>query len=272
MAISAYTVGAAAAGVASTGLNNFGGSITGTITLTKIGAGTQIWSGSTNTHSGATTITAACCGSRRPTRCPTARARAMAIDKEYCRRRTDFVPGTLDMGGFDQAINGLNSTTGGIVTNTPTVSFNAAWGTTVGGNFSASVTSGTDVLTVGNGDASGSFNGVLQDGFSVIPGTTSMGVTGILALTKTGAGTQVLSGANIATGALTVLQGELDLGNSSGNAWSGNAAVAGGTLKLLQSNQLSDSRGLTVSSGTFDLGGFSETVASFSGAGGIVDT
>ncbi len=74
----------------------------------------------------------------------------------------------------------------------------------------------------------------LQDGFSVIPGTTPTGVNGILALTKTGTGTQVLSGANTATGALTVNQGEVDLNTTGNNAWSGNAVVAGGILKLLQ--------------------------------------
>jgi len=271
VAIGAYTVGAAAAGVASTGLNNFGGAITGTIALTKAGAGTQILGGAANTYSGATTITAGTLRLGITNALPNGTGKGNVIIIGNTVVGGLIVPGTLDLGGFDQAINGLNSTTGGFVTNTPTVSFNTAWGTTVGGVFSAAATSGTDVLTVGNGNAAGAFNGVLQDGFSVVPGTTPTSVNGILALTKTGTGTQVLSGPNTATGSLTVNQGEVDLNTSGNNAWSGNAVVAGGTLKLLQSNQLSDSRSLAISSGTFDLGGFSETVGGFSGTGGVVD-
>ncbi len=144
-ALGPYTVGAAAAGVASTGLANFSGNITGTISLTKVGAGTQTLSGAANTYTGATTITAGTLRLGITNALPNGAGKGSVTITGTTVVGGLIVPGTLDLGGFDQAINGLNSTTGGFVTNTPTVSFNTAWGTTVGGVFSAVATSGTDV-------------------------------------------------------------------------------------------------------------------------------
>ena len=69
--------------------------------------------------------------------------------------------GTLDLAGFSPTLNGLNG----------------------GGTVTSSV-SGSVNLTLGDGDASSAFAGVLQDG------------SGTLALTKIGNGTLTLSGTN----------------------------------------------------------------------------
>lgn len=62
-------------------------------------------------------------------------------------------------------------------------------------------------------------------------------------LTKAGNGTLVLSG---------------------NNSYTGGTVIAGGVLELGANNRLSDSGNVTISSGTFDLGGFTETISAFS--------
>ena len=76
-------------------------------------------------------------------------------------------------------------------------SINALTGTgTVSTNIGA-----VQTLTVGAADGSGTFGGVIEDG------------AGILALTKTGTGTQTLTGANTFSGGTTVAAGTLFLGD-----------------------------------------------------------
>ena len=83
------------------------------------------------------------------------------------------------------------------------------------GSISA-FSSGTKGLTLGNGDASGSFGGSIANG------------SGAIALTKTGIGTQTLTAANAYTGVTTVNSGTLLVNGSIG---SGNTTVAAlGTL------------------------------------------
>lgn len=87
--------------------------------------------------------------------------------------------GTLDLAGRGTNINGLENLPGnttGIVTNS------SATGST---------------LTIGNGDASAVFRGIIQNG------------TGAIAVTKIGTGTQSLIGTNTFTGATTVTGGTL---------------------------------------------------------------
>ena len=113
--------------------------------------------------------------------------------------------------------------------------------------------SGAKTLTVGNGNATGSFAGVIKD---------NSGSGGTLALTKTGSGTQTLSGANTYSGLTTISGGSLALGtggsitNSSGVALnSGNfnvTAVAGGTYSLSALQALTGSGSVT---GNLDVAG-----------------
>jgi fibronectin-binding autotransporter adhesin len=266
--ISANTIGAALAGVGSTGLNYFSGVLqdggSGKIlAFTKTGAGTQILGGSNasssssqNTYSGATTITSG-----------TVKAAVLNV-LPFGTGKGDVtlssaviggisVPGVFDVGGFNQKINGLNASTPTGTQSYPLIT------NTLPATASANA---TNTLQVGNANANGSFAGVLQDGFTIVPGaTTATGYYGFLALEKVGTGTQTLSGPNTATGALTVTQGEVDLNTTGSNAWSGNVTVnqtsGTGTLKLLQSNQIIDSATLTVSGGTMDMNGKTETVS-----------
>ena len=90
-------------------------------------------------------------------------------------------------------------------------------------------------------------------------------------LTKLGAGTLVLTGANTYTGDTTVNVGELDLNHSGGGALTAsNVNVNGGTVKELASNQISDSNSVAVNSGTFSIGTFNDTVSGVKFAGGNI--
>ncbi len=89
--------------------------------------------------------------------------------------------GTLNMNGKNETINGLSGSTG-----------------TVQNQLAAT----TSILTVGAGDATASFGGVIRNN------TTSGGK---MALVKTGGGSQTLAGTNIYTGDTTVNAGTLTL-------------------------------------------------------------
>jgi autotransporter-associated beta strand protein len=96
--------------------------------------------------------------------------------------------GTLDLNGFDLAINGLVGTTD-----------------TVLGRVVNNATGTNKTLTVGNNNASATFAGIIADNTSG---------TGTIALTKVGTGTETLSGPNTYTGATTISGGTLALGAS----------------------------------------------------------
>ena len=128
------------------------------------------------------------------------------------------VIGTLNLGGFNETINGLN------------------------GSGTVDGISGSPTLTVGDGNATGNtFSGVLKN------------TVGALALTKIGAGTQTLSGANTYTGATTVAAGTLSLSNQFAMQ-SSTVVMNGGALQFDQS----------VSGNAFTIGGLAATS---SGAG-----
>jgi autotransporter-associated beta strand protein len=70
---------------------------------------------------------------------------------------------------------------------------------------------GTYTLTFGNGNSNGVFSGVIQDS------SANTASTGTIAVTKTGFGTQTLTGGNLYSGATTINQGTLVLGISPNN-------------------------------------------------------
>lgn len=98
--------------------------------------------------------------------------------------------GTFDLAGFNQTINGLygNGTNAAAHPATRLITNSAA---------------GQSTLTIGNGNATNSFNGL---------------IAGNVALTKIGTGVQTLSGTNTFTGVTTILGGTLAL--------TGNCALA----------------------------------------------
>ena len=117
--------------------------------------------------------------------------------------------GKLDLNIFSPTINGLDS-----------IWDPATW---LAPYVYSSAGAGTSTLTVGNGDANGTFGGVIQNGTSRT-----------LALTKIGSGTQTLTNANTYTGA---------------------TIISGGTLKLSYGGSIANSASITLAAGaTFDVG------------------
>jgi autotransporter-associated beta strand protein len=113
-------------------------------------------------------------------------------------------------GGSNLNLNGNNQTIKGLISTANT-----------GYTVSNGAGSTTSTLTVGNGGGDYSFGGVISNG------------TGIVALVKTGAGNQTLTGINTFTGGTRIDDGTLTLGNSTNTlANAGTINVNGGTLAL----------------------------------------
>ena len=153
------------------GTNTFGGTIqngSGTLALKMIGTGIQTLTG-LSTYTGGTTIT------------NTATLRAGASNVfPTAGGDVNVASGTLDLNGFNNAINGLNGA--GAVDNMTNI--------------------GAATLTVGYNGNSGSFSGAIQN------------TAGTLSLTKVGAGIQSLSGTSSYSGSTTVSNGTLVIGSS----------------------------------------------------------
>ncbi len=259
--LGANTPNAAAAGVGATGLNFFSGSITDNgsnkLAITKAGPGTQIFSGATKTYSGDTSVVSGVLRLGAANVLPSGAGKGNVILTGNTVIFGLTVAGILDMGGFNQSLNGLTGSAGSIVTNTPPTSAAA---------------NQTNTLTVGLNDQSTQFDGIFQDGYVIQPGVTPVGRFGFVAVDKVGAGVLTLTGANTNTGTVTVDGGRIDLNNATGNALSTSVAInAGGTLKLLANNQIADANTVTTSGGTFDLNGKTETVGVVLTGGSILD-
>jgi filamentous hemagglutinin family protein len=164
---------------------------------------------------------------------------------------------------------GTNTYTGLTTINAGTLSVTnaSALGTTASGTTIAStgtldingVAIGAEAISLNSGTITGTGSSSLTGnitlgGNSTLGGTGALTLSGIisgsgLGITKTGAGTVTLSGANTYTGGTTI------------NA---------GTLQLGASNVLSDSTAVNVaiSGAVFDLNNFSDTIASLTGVSG----
>ncbi len=155
------------------GTNTFSGSIqngSGVLALTVLGTASVQTLAGANTYTGGTTIT------------NTATLRA-GTNNVFPTAGGDvglYSGATLDLNGFNNAINGLNGV--GTVDN-------------VTNSIAAT-------LTVGYNGDSGSFSGTIQN------------TAGALALVKVGTGTQALNGANNYSGTTTVSNGTLVVGTS----------------------------------------------------------
>ena len=127
--------------------------------------------------------------------------------------------GILDLNGFDTVLNGLsgnsNAVPGKIANNAGTI---------------------TNVLTVGAGDATTTYRGIIVN---------NTGTGGAISLVKTGTGTITLSRSNSFTGGVIISNGILALGDNQANNAGGFSAVgptnvpvvfAGGTLQLFGFN------------------------------------
>ncbi len=118
----------------------------------------------------------------------------------------------------------------------------------IGNSFSQAHT-----LTIGAQGGSSTFDGVIQNSLAALAAGTTAG--GTIAITKTGAGTQTLSGANTYTGLTTVSNGILNIQNNTalGSTAGSTTVTSGGTLEL--------NGGLTIGAETLNLTG--------TGTGGI---
>jgi len=118
---------------------------------------------------------------------------------------------------------------------------------------------------------------VAGSGNAVVNSVISNGATAKTGnLIETGTGTLTLGGSSSNTfgGTVTVNGGTLLLAKTAGLAVPNSLTIGDGTgtdtARLLASEQISNTAAVTInSSGVFDLNGFSETVASFTGAGSV---
>ncbi|HAD12874.1 MAG TPA: hypothetical protein DCF33_10615, partial [Saprospirales bacterium] len=168
-------------------------------------------------------------------------------------------PGNATIG----AAAGATLTYGGIIAgNGSLVASSASTGTVVltGANTYTGITQVVfGALSIGNGGTTGSIPstsiGLLDATAQLVFNrsdniTYSAVISGSGSVTKQGAGTLTLTNANTYTGATTISAGTLQLGTAS--------------------ERISNSSALTVNAGaTFDLNGFSESVASLAGAGTV---
>lgn len=159
---------------------------------------------------------------------------------------------------------------GGLTMTGQTITFNAGTGNTqilLNGDLTASGTNtfllsgtpGTGINGVGIGTGTHTLN--------ITGGTTNINVaiTGSGgSLIKAGSGTLFFGGAvaNTYSGVVTVNAGTLTLKKTAGiNAIAGDILVNGGLLNLGANNQIADTSNVTVTNGTFNPGGFSDTFA-----------
>ena len=138
-----------------------------------------------------------------------------------------------------------------------------------GGTITFDSTNNNSATISGNITQSALINYNVENGNAA----TDMFISGIIsgagALTKTGTGVLELSGNNTFTGHTTISSGAINL-NATSNAINSEITIEGGTLKLLQTDQISDTSNLTLNSGTFDLNGNSETINSLTFNGGTL--
>jgi fibronectin-binding autotransporter adhesin len=114
--------------------------------------------------------------------------------------------------------------------------------------------SGTAVLTLGNGDATGTFSGAI----------TAAG--GALSIVKTGVGTQTLTGANTYVGSTTVSSGTLELA-SPGSLTSTALSVSTGAVLNIDSGTNIAAATVLTDNGTTNFVSPTKSIATLNGAG-----
>ena len=132
---------------------------------------------------------------------------------------------------------------------------------TVSGNTAVNgLTGGLNIVLNDSGNVSGTHTWEVSGSqTSTIESTVTL--SGLGGLTKTGTGTLLFSGANSYSGMTHVSAGELHLNATGGGAVAGDVTVNGGIVKLLQAEQINTSRNLLVTGGSFDLQSSNQTLA-----------
>ncbi len=197
--------------------------------------------------------------------------------------------GVFNMSTFSDTIgtlifnNGTLTQVGGTLSLANAVTALQMRNTTISGSLA--ITNGGAVIfdNTNNGTAtiSGAFNlGPITPTFNIADGTAAidMQISGIISstgagVTKTGAGQLNFSGvaSNTYSGLTTVSAGTLALSKTAGlNAIPGDVLINGGTLTLAAANQIADTSTVTLSTGTFNLAGLAETIATLNFNGGTL--
>jgi autotransporter-associated beta strand protein len=225
------------------------GVVSGAGALTKNDAGNLTLSGA-NTYSGGTTLNAGTLTANNNT--------------------------ALGTGGLTVAGGTLASTTAASVGNNITLQGNAGFNgittsgtlTQTGGSYTLNLAGATQSGTVNlsNNNTGRTLTTQVDSGTSTISGVIQNGGTSAGSLTKTGAGTLILSGANTYTGTTTISAGTLQLGANNILASASAVNIAGGTLNL---NKFSNATGnLSFSNnGTLDFGAGGTNSFVFANAG-----
>jgi autotransporter-associated beta strand protein len=157
--------------------------------------------------------------------------------------------GTLDLNGRNQQIAGLASTTGTSVSTTLKNTVTSATAATLDIN----VATGT---TKSYGDGTAANSGV---------------ITGLLALTKSGLGTQVLGDANTYSGTTTISNGVLNIRNSAGLGTTANGTTVANLAALeLQSGISVGAEALTLNGTGVSSGGALRNISGNNTYGGLL--
>ncbi len=193
---------------------------------------------------------------------------------------------TLNLAGFSEAINDLQLQTGGTVKTdggTLVARNLTMWRSTLAPASGLVTITGTiksiavanSSLIAGNVNLAAPDKSIdVPDGTAAIDLEISLALAGT-SLTKTGAGTLLLSGAaNTYSGTTTVSGGVLALGESAvDGAVPGNLVVTGATVRSLANEQIGTSGTITLNAaGLLDLNEFTETIGNLSLNGGAVTT
>ena len=197
------------------------GNIIGTGNLIYNGPGILSLTGTNNTYSGTTSITAGALNIRHASALGTT-ANGTTVSSGAALE----LQGGIAVGAEPLTLNGTGVSSGGALRN---ISGNNSWGGTVTLASASSIHSDADMLTLNAANAVNATNTnltVAGAGNTTITGTIT---TGTGTLTKAGTGTLTISANNTYSGATTVSAGELRVNGSIG-ASSGVSVAAGSTI------------------------------------------
>ncbi len=165
-------------------------------------------------------------------------------------------------GSGTMTLSGVNAFTGDTTVTSGTLEI-AGSGVLGSGDYSSSITVDSGGMLKFSTDANQTLSGALS---------------GAGDLVKQGTGTLTLSGTNSFTGTTSASAGVLAL-NSSGTAITGDSdtstvdlEVSGGTVRVDADNQLADDVDVSISSGTFNLNGSSDSIDGLANSGGVFTT
>jgi autotransporter-associated beta strand protein len=279
--------------VSTTADDSFSGSLTGSLSLTKDGAAKLTLAGTANTFTGTTTVKAGTLLDGAAGALPT--GTALTVNGT----------GTFDLNGFSQQLASLSGTGtvtdgGAAATLTLTTAADDTFGGTLSGTLSLAKAGAAELtLTVANTYTGGTTvsAGTLADGVAnALPTGTALTVSGgtfdlsgfgqqLAAVLGTGTVTDSGAAATLTVttsaddtfggtlaGSLSLVKaGAAKLTLGAAGTYTGSTMVSAGTLLDGVANALPTATALTVSGGTFDLGGFNQQLSGVFGTGTVTD-